>query len=96
MKKAVLAVVPSTIAFVERVVPYVNTSVCASSSSTLSLSSGAIWARPCRIPSYARSRLVSALPIRRCPRSSSTTTSVNVPPVSTEILNAIVVSAGER
>ena len=44
VKKAVRAVRPSTIALVARVVPYVKTSVRASSSGTVRPSSGASWA----------------------------------------------------
>ena len=51
VKNAVRAVLPSTIAFVARVVPYVSTSVCASSSSTESPRRSATWPMPSRSPS---------------------------------------------
>ncbi len=51
VKNAVRAVVPSTIAFVARVVPYVSTSVCASSSPTASPMRPATWPMPSRRPS---------------------------------------------
>ena len=51
VKNAVRAVLPSTIAFVARVVPYVSTSVCASSSPTESPRRSATWPTPSRSPS---------------------------------------------
>ena len=88
-KNAVRAVLPSTIAFVERVVPYEKTSVSASSVSTGSPSSPATGSSAARMPANARSRVVGALPIRSAPSAAATTTSVKVPPVSTEIRNAM-------
>ena len=86
VKNAVRAVLPSTIAFVARVVPYVKTSVCASSSGTVRPSSGASCCEPLARCSRTRARTsVSALARCSTPASSATTTSVNVPPVSTEI-----------
>ena len=51
VKKAVRAVLPSTIAFVARVVPYVSTSVWASRASTESPRRSATWPMPSRSPS---------------------------------------------
>ncbi len=68
VRKAVRAVFPSTIAFVERVVPYAKRDVRPSSSATLSPSSSPSCSRLGRMPSKPRATVVSDLATCRSPR----------------------------
>ena len=83
VRKAVLAVLPVTMALVAWVVPWMNSSPWARSSPVLVESASAAASIAARMPSTGSWGVVGALNMWRRPLLSSSTRSVKVPPVST-------------